>query len=296
MIIVKLMGGHSNQLFQYAAGRRLAKKHNTELLLDLSWFDSIDPKDTPRFYELGCYPLKANIADMSKVEIRNQNETASRLERLKHRLGKDNRVWALAQVGNGFNRNVLTAPNNTMLVGWWQTEKFFKDIRPELLDELEPSDKPNKKNQTLINLMKQTESIFIHVRRGDYASNAHAKAFHGLKDQDYYYAAFEKMLSHVPKSKRANIHIFLASNDLAWSKKNLKFSYPVSYLDNKNGSDDMRVGKHCKHDICSNSSFSWWAAWLNENPDKIVVAPKTWFEDEQANAETEIVPAQWLRI
>lgn len=296
MIIVRLMGGHSNQLFQYAAGRQLASKHNTDLLLDLSSFDNMHPSDTPRYYELDCYPLKAKIANMAKITIRTQEKPAGLVERFKHRAGIDKRVWALAQIGTGFNRGVLNAPDNTMLVGWWQSEKFFPDIRPLLLKEFEPRTKLNKANAAHIKQMQASESVWIHIRRGDYVTNKFANKFHGTKDLKYYQSALKTLEKKLPPTARKNIQIFICSNDIPWCKQNLKFSYPVSYIENELGSDDMRVAKHAKHDILANSSFSWWGAWLNENPEKIVIAPRKWFEDEKANSETDIVPDSWIRI
>ncbi|MCC6932097.1 MAG: hypothetical protein IT292_02435, partial [Deltaproteobacteria bacterium] len=99
MIIVKLMGGHSNQLFQYAIGRRLAKKHGVELKLDITSYENMAPQDTPRHYELGCYPLKATIAtakDLSKVEP--ENYSSSFISKLKHKLGLGNVIRRFGEI------------------------------------------------------------------------------------------------------------------------------------------------------------------------------------------------------
>lgn len=295
MIIAKLMGGHSNQLFQYAFGRQIAKKHNTELYLDLSWFNEIDQGDTRRHYELDVYPLRAKIIDASSLDIVH-SESATLKDKLLKKSGRDKRIWTFTQSGNSFNKSYLKAPDNSMLIGYWQSEKFFPDIIKQIRKEVEPLSHPTPENKKLIELMKKSESVWIHVRRGDYVTNPNAKKFHGVKDKKYFTSAFNKLESLVAKDSRKHIQVFICSNDINWCKKNLKFEYPTHYFSNKLGSEDMRVAKHCKHDILSNSSFSWWGAWLNENPNKIVIAPKEWFLDKKANQENDIVPDSWIRL
>lgn len=290
------MGGHSNQLFQYALGRQLAIKNNTALGLDLSWFDEIPESDTLRTFELDVYPLKAKVVNINDFDIRNQKATASTLEKILRKIGADDRMWHYSQVGNGFDPNVLNCPDNTIITGWWQSEKYFPDIRNELLDTIEPILPPSHENQLLIKKINSSESIWVHVRRGDYVSNKHASSFHGLVDKKYYYDGLKKIISKIPKSKLKKLEIFISSNDIGWCKSELKFPYPTTYIDNKLGSEDMRIAKFCKHDIIANSTFSWWGAWLNQNPEKIVIAPKKWFENVDANKATEIVPSDWFRL
>src|SRR3990167_998488 len=147
MIAVKLMGGLGNQMFQYAAARRLANKHSAELFLDLRWFDEIPKTDTPRFYELGDYPIKARLIDMFSVRLRSSNKRPTPLERALHRTGADKRIWELGEPSAAFYPAVLRASDNTYLLGWWQNEKYFKDIRQILLKEFEPKTPPNTKNK-----------------------------------------------------------------------------------------------------------------------------------------------------
>ena len=290
------MGGHSNQLFQYAAGRQLAVKNNTNLYLDISWFDSIPSTDTHRVYELDVYPLNAEIIDTNVISIRSQENKPTIQEKIYRKIGIDKRIWIQSQEGNGFDKSALLHPDNTMLVGWWQSEKFFPNIREELLSTIEPIKSPSIKNQKIIDEINNSESIWMHIRRGDYVTNKHARDFHGSKDKNYYYNSLKLLTSKLPESSKKNIKIFVCSNDLAWCRKELQLPYPVRYIENRLGSEDMRVAKHCKHDIIANSSFSWWGAWLNEHTKKIIIAPKTWFEDPAANNETSIVPEGWFRV
>ncbi len=297
MIVVRLMGGHSNQLFQYALGRKLSKKLNTELVLDLSWFKDFADVDTPRFYELGCYPLVARTTEnLEGLNVVDPRQTITKTEKLKRKMRVGNSIWMYYEDGQGFQPKVLKVPDNTLLVGYWQTEEYFKDIRSNLLKELEPTTQISKKNSEIIKKINSTESVWMHIRRGDYLTNKAAKKFHGLKDLNYYKKALATLTKKLPRDKVENIHIFVCSNDIPWCKKNLDFPYPITYIENDLGSDDMRTAKHCKHDILANSSFSWWGAWLNQNADKIVIAPKIWFEDRKANKEIDIIPDNWIRV
>lgn len=297
MIVSKLMGGHSNQLFQYAIGRRLAKSLNTELVLDLSWFKDFANVDTPRHYELDCYPLAATIKEnLSELRIIDPRQSVSYQEKLKRRMNIGKSIWMYYEDGPGFDPKALDLPNNSLLVGYWQTEKYFADIRHDLLKELEPSSPFSKKNKELIDKINDSESVWMHIRRGDYVTNEAANKFHGVKDFEYYVQALDALVNSLPKDKRKKISIFVCSNDIDWCKKNLIFPYPISYIENELGSDDMRVAKYCKHDILANSSFSWWGAWLNKNPNKIIIAPKRWFENKKANESNDIIPDSWIRI
>ena len=123
----------------------------------------------------------------------------------------------------------------------------------------------------------------MHVRRGDYVTNKHANKAHGLASAQYYQSAFEAIKNRVADK---SLRVFVFSNDLDWCKNNLKIDSPITFIEgNERGSDDMRLMKHCQHNILANSSFSWWGAWLNQNPDKLVVAPKMWFKDKKENQE-----------
>ena len=147
-------------------------------------------------------------------------------------------------------------------------------------------------NKTLAEKIKSCDSVSIHVRRGDYTNPA-VLAFHGSCTPEYYYQAIETLL------KRTAIQeLFLFSDDTAWVKQNMQFSLPVTYINHntgKNSFEDMRLMSLCKHNIIANSSFSWWAAWLNAYKNKTVIAPKTWILDKQVDT-TDVIPDNWLQL
>lgn len=294
MIIVKVMAGLGNQMFQYAVGRRLAVKRNTQLLLDITSYENMADIDTPRQYELDCYSIQAEIASKKLLAKVQPPETKRTLpEKVLRRLGIG-KYWQIGEGDGSFNKGILSAPNNTYLVGWWQNEKYFADIRSQLIKEFEPKNKPNKTNAKILKEIQHCNAVAIHVRRGDYVSNKHANVHHGLTPLEYYTRA----IAHVRKEVKTP-RFFVFSDDLEWCKKSFNLGKDAVFVDGNGGKmayEDLRLMKHCKHNIIANSSFSWWGAWLNQNPDKIVIAPKIWFQDKQANSSTGIVPKEWKRI
>lgn len=280
MIVVKLMGGHSNQLFQYAVGRSLSIKNNTDLLLDLSWFDNMDGVESPRHYELGAYTIHEKFYKPSAIS------------QLKFKLGV---IKKYNEQHFNFNPDVLELGANAYLEGYFQTEKYFKDIRPTLLKDLSYKKPPSTKNKDLlVKIQRDPNAVSLHIRRGDYVSSKVHNAFHGVKELEYYHEAIKEIKKTVEKPT-----LYVISNDPEWCKKNLNFKEKMVIVDNNDditgGSEDMRLMRTCKHNILANSSFSWWGAWLNENPSKIVIAPKEWFNDKSIDT-SDLIPSSWIRL
>ena len=293
MIVVKLMAGLGNQMFQYATGRQLAHRLGTGLRLDLSLYKNMAEIDTPRHYDLDCYRISSQVA--SRVDLSRMLPTdfqATLAYRTKRRLGFDKHLRPLGEPNKAFYDVVLRARDNTYLVGWWQNEKYFADIRNILLIEFEPK-KISTYSQSMLKLITGSNAVSIHVRRGDYVTNKYAKNEHGLVPLSYYSSA----ANHIIK-RAASPHFFVFSDDMDWCKKNLKLGSNIDFVESKGRHDceDIWLMQHCQHNIIANSSFSWWGGWLNENPGKLVIAPKSWFANKEADKETEIVPEAWMRL
>ena len=295
MIATRLMGGLGNQMFQYALARRLAHDHHTTPVMDMVFFDTIAESDTPRQYELDCFAVQKHVLRPSQRPP--EDEARYLGKRGKLRLISDRlagRAWTIyREKHHHFDPSALRVRDGAYLIGYWQTEKYFAPIRDILLKEFTVIDPPKGRNKvTLKQIQNTATSVSLHVRRGDYVSNVHANKFHGTKGQDYYDAA----LAALKKKGVTNPTIFVFSDDPQWCKKNLKFADTTVYVEgNKKGHEDMRLMQHCRHNIIANSSFSWWAAWLNQHPDKIVVAPKQWFNDPTANTK-DVLPSSWLQV
>lgn len=294
MIVIRFKGALGNQMFEYATAKRLALHRNTELQIDLSGLKNTPEQDTPRHYELDCFMLKAKEATLSNYELININQ--SRKSKLKHFLKKINRnkLWVYSSGSNLFDPKVLSLPSNTLLDGWFTSERYFRDIRPTLLKDFSYRKPPSKINKATLNNVNNANSVSLHVRRGDYITNRNANIWHGVLEKEYYTKAVK-----IIADKVSNPEIFVFSNDPEWCKRNMKFNHKTHYIDNNddlnNGSEDMRLMRACKHNIIANSTFSWWGAWLNDSPGKIVISPKQWFKEGGIN-DKDIVPAEWLRI
>ncbi len=294
MIIVKLMGGLGNQMFQYATGLSLAHSHHTELLIDPSFLNT-DTKGsyTQRRLELDCFALDLKLA--SNEEIKHFNVSgANKLKRVLQRTFPGAyRYLYVAENTFEYQQGFENYPTNTYLSGFWQSERYFKKIKPLLLNTFTPKALPTTENAEWIAKMQHTESVSLHIRRGDYISNKNALAHHGICDLPYYYRALEHIKRTHPK-----IDVFVFSDDLPWCKNHLQLRDNVHFVDSNQTAHlyyDMVLMNHCKHNIIANSSFSWWGAWLNRNPGKIVVAPLNWFADKTINT-ADLIPSEWIRL
>lgn len=285
MIVVKLQGGLGNQMFQYAAGLGAAQRLNTDLKMNLSWFDNLSDLDTPRFYELDNFNLQQEFINDSRYLFESNNliKKITGLGKKKLKYYKE----PYFQYSNDFEK----IKDNTYLEGYFQTEKYFKAIRPKVLGSFSLKSKPSTKSNDIIKLSRKYESISLHIRRGDYVNNKNASKFHGLMGEEYYKKAISIM-----NKKIKNPKYFIFSDEIDWVRRNFNLPKNSTYVThNKTGIEDMRIMIECKHNIMANSSFSWWGAWLGKSKAKIVLAPKSWFLDESVNT-SDIIPSRWQRI
>lgn len=296
MIIVKLMGGLGNQMFQYAAARRLALQHGTEVVFDASYFDYCPTWDTPRQYELGHLCVKARFATaIEAAEMSGFNlPAAPRFKMIFRRLlGAGAKVNLYREEPNRFCREVLDLPDNTYLFGYWQSDRYFSDISIILREDLKIGTALEGVNKDIAVQISSTEAVAVHFRRGDYVSSAKTAAFHGNLTEAYYLRAIEELCRTV-----SNPHLYIFSDDPDWVRHELTFPVPVTIVDHnppERGYEDLRLMSFCRHAIIANSSFSWWGAWLINNPNKVVVAPQRWFNDKSKNMP-DLIPSDWLQV
>ncbi len=288
MIIVKLIGGLGNQMFQYALGRHLALKNNTLLFLDISKLNQKFVRKssntfTFRPYELYAFSIKAKIISKEKIIF-------PRI--IKNVLFKFFGINYIKEKDTYFDKKVLfNNSKNICFEGYWQCENYFQDIKDIIKQDFKIKIKPNEQNKIMLKKIKTTNSVCMHIRRGDYVTNTKTKKIHGLCSLGYYYNSIKKM-----KIKVKNPIFYVFSDDIDWAKNNLKIKDKIVFVDINTfdkAYEDLRLMSSCKHFIIANSSFSWWGAWLSSNKDKIVCAPKTWFRGAD---EGDIVPKSWIRI
>lgn len=287
MIVVRLYGGLGNQLFQYATARRLAHNIGTELALDIGDLGKNVTNITTRNYELWRYPVHARLLSSKEVKLA-KLYTNKILKRLPLP-----RPWLLYKEKHfQFDSKVFEFMNDVYLDGHWQCPKYFDCIQNMLRTELTPILPMGSVDETIADAIKDSNSVSIHVRRGDYVTLQCAAQTHGTCSLDYYREAIELMIERVDSPK-----FFIFSDDPDWTRENLYINAPTEYV-NHNGADsafqDLKLMSLCQHQIIANSSFSWWGAWLNSNHNKIVVAPKIWFLD--ARDTSGITPESWVKI
>lgn len=290
-VITRLNGGLGNQLFQYAAGRALAKRLDAPLKVDISEFDTY----LLRRFELDQFNINATIA--TSEEVSNFVINPSRFQRYYSRLAISSGVSfnkiAFKENKFGYDDTFEKIRYPMYLNGYWQSEKYFKSARDKLRSELCLANQFGETSQKILDEILRCPAVSLHIRRGDYITNPSAAVIHGVCSLDYYYLAIRHIITQVQ-----NPYFFVFSDDPQWAKDNLKISYPVQFVEAngpERGVEDMWLMKSCKHHIIANSSFSWWAAWLNDRQDKIVIAPRTWFLDKKIN-DKDLVPEQWHKI
>ena len=290
MITVLLNGGLGNQLFQYATGRALAEKHGVELILDLSRLKHPKPGDTPRRFELAPFNIKASLL---AEEVR---QPLGNYQAFVHRLLLKTGIPLLGSItlkeqSCGFDPLLFKAPSNCILDGFWQSERYFKQITSFLQQELSlkaPSAALRKSSSIL-----SGSTVAVHVRRGDYVTNPAAASFHGTCSQEYYRAAVA-----VIQQRYADSQFLVFSDDPAWCRDYLDLGQPfrlAADLGLSDSAEELVLISCCAHQIIANSSFSWWGAWLNPSPRKLVIAPCRWFTDP-AVATGDLVPETWVRL
>ena len=291
MIIVKLIGGLGNQLFQYSLGRSLAQKKNVQLKLDISGFQE---------YKLHAYGL----SHFNVKETFAMNEEIAKFQKYKRIPGKKSFLYNKLIANKNkyfqerqfhFDKGVFDVSDNCYLVGDWQTEKYFKNIEDIIRKEITVKTPQTGKDAEIAKKTEEVNSVSIHIRRGDYANDLTTKDYFGIFGPEYYQKAMK-----IIAEKVKNPHLFVFSDDHDWVKKNIVLPYPTTYVDHNNADknyEDLRLMSGCKHFIIANSSFSWWGAWLSQNPNKLVVGPKKWFNNVKKSVKTDdIMPDDWIKI
>lgn len=289
MIIARLLGGLGNQMFQYATGRALALRTGADLKLDLAIYES----STSRAYALGHFPIQAVPATRLEVErltrIRTPERVLGRLLRRKPRPRRSH----VREPDLRFHPEILDLPDDVYLDGYWQSERYFIDAATAIQNELGPPEPESARDREVAAAIDSTESISLHVRRGDYVSSRVAREILGPCGLDYYQRALAML-----RERLALPHLFVFSDEPEWARENLDLPLPTTVVDHNDPGDahrDLALMARCRHHIIANSSFSWWGAWLAPRPDKIVIAPRRWFAREDLSAD-DLVPEPWMRL
>jgi hypothetical protein len=291
MIIVRLIGGLGNQMFQYAVGRALSLKWNSDLYLDLTSLINPPPDITPRYYELDKFNIKADIASSDLLK----QVQFSRIDSIRIKfqsLFKRKTVFQYVKEQTiDFERGILALPDNVYLDGNWQSEKYFSGINDIIRKDFIILPNPSESNQNILHKIQECNSVSIHIRRGDYVTNPETRRIHFVCDEEYYRKALEIIMKKIEKP-----HFFVFSDDTDWAHNQIVPDTPVTYITHNTGKqsyEDMRLMMHCQHHIIANSSFSWWGAWLGKKPGQVVLAPNRWYNTKSCNYSDRL-PSNWI--
>ncbi|NLO18087.1 MAG: alpha-1,2-fucosyltransferase [Arcobacter butzleri] len=286
MLIVNITGGLGNQMFLYAYAKALEQK-GYKTKLDISGFETYKLHGG---YMLDKYNISLSVASKNEISRYYKRDLLSKLLR---KLGKKDKK-VLIDDNFVFDKKWLEIEDDRYIIGYFQSEKYIKDIRDTLLQEFSIKEEISSFAKEIEKeILSIQNSCSLHIRRGDYLLQQNIN-IHGFIGLEYYKKAIEMITQ-----KHKDMQFFVFSDDIEWSKENLRIEN-VTYIDSKEKRiphEDIYLMSLCKHNIIANSSFSWWGAWLNQNKDKIVIAPARWFADEKLEKHSiDIVCDGWVKI
>jgi hypothetical protein len=292
MIVVKLMGGLGNQMFQYAFGRHLEHRLGVQLKFDTSDFalTSGGPGFVPRKYDLDIFGIDVDVATPKEIARLRDRTGIAPLDRLLNRvLGpKPSHVVELPVFH--FVQERYEGSDDTYFDGYWQSEKYFADVEPEIRREFSVVEPLEPRSEELMREITASNSVCVNVRRGDFVVNDR----HGWFGSDYF-SQGEKMLAN----RMTDHRFYVFSDDVEWCRENLRFDRPTVFVGHefagRKFQDYLRLMAACRHFIIPNSSFAWWAVWLNNSTDRVVVAPKKWFNAPELDA-SDLFQPDWILI
>jgi hypothetical protein len=291
VVVTRLAGGLGNQLFQYAAGRSLAARLGVELILDSSWIHGRGgaPPNMVRQYHLGRFKHGNRLEDAGRVgRLPPMTRLQFHSRRVLPRRGKPD-LRALVQANQPeVDDRVFGAPDNTYLIGNWESERYFEEHAELIRRELEFLP-PSPDVQRLVDQIGDGTTASVHVRRGDKLSNPTAARIHPTLSLDWYADAVRELLEHVASLER----LIVFSDDPVWCREHLALPLPTTFATGNSDSDDLQLMSRCSNHVIANSTFSWWGAWLDPDPAKTVVAPASWRRDRPT---VDVVPPGWIQL
>lgn len=269
-------GGIGNQMFQYAVYIALKNKRK-QVKFDISLYN---------------FMQMHNGFELNSVFYIDENfySNDSKFYKFLLRVINKFKFRYFVFVDNGGFTNKIFSSGAFFFLGYWQSEKYFKNIELDIRKVFEFKN-VNEENLNFSKIIRDCNSVSIHIRLGDYVGLESVK---GICTKKYYENAIDYVNNHTD-----NPIYFVFSNDISQTKsmfKSREESFIYVDLNVKDNSNlDMFLMSNCRHNIIANSSFSWWAAWLNSNEKKIVITPEKWVNDN-VNKNKHIIPKQWIKI
>lgn len=287
MIVTRLIGGLGNQMFQYAVGRALSLRHEVPLFLDMNSFSEYRLRE----YALGVYNIQARALatnEVPKLKLAPWYLPKEMLRRLAGRPRAHSRGYCGEREQFVLDHALFERRPPLYLDGYWQNEKYFIGHRETILRDFSLKAPISERARAYQRMIGEVVSVSLHVRRGDYVSNPAAHNYHGTLGLDYYDRAMGIIGAALPEPS-----IFVFSDEIAWAKEHLKYDRMV-FVEGCEDFEEIFLMSCCRHNVTANSSFSWWGAWLNNNPDRVVVAPRRWVNPKFTTGGPH--PESWMRI
>lgn len=283
MINSVAMGNLGNQFFTYAFARKLQYEHSQDINIYTFEIERLKYK-----FDLDSFVLNEHVKiQRGKMEDEKKVKTLLFLNRVTRRSASLNYLYNKIVRDLFQNRGIIFWMKETyehfsidglkdnILIGYWQCPQYFDEIREILIQEFQPKFPPIAKNSKLYKIIENNESICVTIRRGDYANNPKIRKKYLVTEKNFFVKGVKKIRNTHPKAP-----IICFSDDIEWVKTNMCFEGDVYYEDGNDPVwEKMRMMSRCKHFVISNSTFSWWAQYLSENPEKIVYAPREWYAD-----------------
>ena len=292
-VYIWMAGGLGNQLFQYAAGFAVARRLNCSLKLDLSRFEKGKEKRQFGLSRLG-FPLQ--IA--TKEELKSWRPIYRLPKWVMLQWGTPNAVYpkrVFFERDKFYEKDIKKIEAPIYLRGYFQSEKYFFDYGDEIRSLVQLEKVNSSHIQNILREIGKSQTVSVHFRLGDYVAGPTSYKFKGSCTPDYYLRAMALVRKIMPECQ-----FLVFSDDLDQARKILPFDSRIMYVpgDPENPIEDLILMSRCHHHIIANSSFSWWGAWLNPNPEKVVIGPRRWLSREYLRKWDlyDILPTDWITL
>lgn len=288
MILVRITGGLGNQMFQYAAAKYVAEKTDELIYFDTSFYKS--PNHIHEVFRLKDFNLEGVSFGRKRFIPLFYTHWLFRkipgIRRYKHSFQLD-----ILQDDFIYSIDDLKIENNTFINGLWHTLFFANEVRSQLLKEFTSVNIIDKRFLSIKYDLNTKSTVSLHVRRNDFVNHQRAKSISGALETDYYSRAMNYFCSSYPDC------LFLVfSDDIGWCKENFVGNHFLFVDPFDNPIYDMLLMASCCHNIMANSTFSWWGAWLNTNPSKVVVYPKDFYKQKSNNEIRFMFDTSWIEL
>ena len=284
MIIVRMQGGLGNQLFQYSFAKYVGLLSKKRVYFDTFWYR------VRRRYQFALsienFNVRLNKFPVSVAKHYGQAAFAAKLLG-----GKALNFFPVRVTDDNFSEGIVTVNRHVVLDGYWEDFSLFEGFRNEILSEYTPKKNLGKSSEEFCREISKTDSVSVHFRGGQYLSDPSIRNLYADLSRSYYVKAMEMMERSIGQPR-----FYIFTNDIPEARKAFSGMERVTVVDNESPDfEHLYLMSQCKHSIIANSTFSWWGAWLNRNPNKVVVAPKQWFSPGN-HARPTSIPPDWTRL